>query len=425
MEITLENTGPNTKLLKVQIPSQVVKLAYDDFYMRLGPRAKVAGFRPGKVPRAVLEKNFAQEAKDEVLRTAIPKAYREIVAEKQWHPALPPLVIKIDWKLDDSLYFEAQVDLIPSVKLPSYKGVAVEISTADVTDSDVQQALEHLRDKHAQLVPLTGRGLRSGDVVLVDQKVLVGEHVLEEAKDLTYEMDEKRLSPEIYKELLDGRAGDNKIASMQVPEQYPKKEWAGKPATISLAIKEVKEKKLPEANDEFAKDVGEYATLGELRTKIHENLKNYQQEMVRFQTEGKINEFLVKNAQMELPARLIEKQKKQTHEGAVQKGQAPEKPDEAYWQELTGKVTNQLKLYFIFGQIALAEKIAATEEQVEEKIQEIAKKIGQNAATVREYYKKEDRIEDLRERITQDKVMEFLVAQAKVKTIPAQGGKAA
>ena len=425
MEITLENTGPNTKLLKVQIPSVTVRQAFDEFYARLAPKAKVAGFRPGKVPRAILEKNFHQEAKDEVIRHAIPHAYQEIVAEKQLQPAIPPLILKIDWKLDDSLYFEAQVDLVPSIKLPEYRGIAVEVDPVDVSDGDVEEAICHLRDKHAQLVPLTGRGLRPGDVVLLDQKISVEDQVLEESKDLTYELDEKRLSPEVYRELLDGRAGDNKEASLKIPEHYPKKEWVGKPAKISLAIKEIKEKKLPELNDDFAKDVGEYEGLNDLKGKIRENIQATKAEMTKMQAESKINEFLVRNSKMDLPLRLIERQKKHLHEIAQEKGQAPEKPDDVYWQALTARATDQLKLYFIYKLIANLQNIAPAQTEFEERIAQIARKIGQSPAVVRAYYKKDDRMEDLRERIMQDKVAEFLLSQAKIKTVPVQRGKAA
>ncbi len=407
MEVTLENTGPSTTLLKVQISALRVRQSLDEYYAHLAPRAKVAGFRPGKVPRNILEKNFHEEAKQEVISHAIPDAYQEIVADRKLRPALPPLVTKIDWQLDDSLYFEAQVDLVPAVKLPQYKGIAVEIAASAVEDKDVQEALDHLREKNAQLIPLTARGLTPGDVVILDQKVSVGDHILDQAKDVTYEVHEKRLSPEVYKGLLGAKAGEtHEVAIVH----------AGKPATVHLSVKEVKEKKLPELDDAFAKDVGEYANLAELKDQIRKNLEQYQKEMQRLQTESKINEFLLQNSTLDLPQRLVQKQTKHMVEAAVKKGEAPEKPELAYVQAMEKRAEEQLKLYFILATIAEAEKIQPTDAQLEEKIAEIAKKVGQGVSLVRDYYKKDGRLEDLRERLQSDQVADFLIAQAKIKT---------
>ncbi len=419
MEITLEPIGPSAKLCKVLIPAVRVAAAFDAYYARLAPNAKVSGFRSGKVPRHVLEKNFHQQAKDDVINHIIPEAYQEIMAEKQLRPALKPMILKVDWKLDDSLYFEAQVDLIPQITLPAYKGIAVEIRQREITDKDVAASIEHLRVGIAQLVPLTGRGLRVGDVVILDQKVSVGEQVLEDLKDVTYELDEKRLSPEVYRGLLDARAGDNKTVSTTIPEHYPKKEFIGKPATVALAVKEVKEKKLPEVNDEFAKDVGEYQSLDDLKGKIREGLVKGMKDFVRAQTESKINEFLVQNTAMELPERLIQRQVKHSHEKAVEERQAPEKPDEAYWKALAAGAVNQLKLYFTYLRIAEEEKIIPGDAEVEAKVAEIARKIGQSPSVLMQYYRKEDRLHDVKERITQNKVAEFLISQANVKTSTA------
>ncbi len=416
MEVTLENTGPSTTLLKVQISALRVKQSLDEYYAHLAPRAKVAGFRPGKVPRAILEKNFHEEAKQEVISHAIPDAYQEIVADKKLKPALPPLVTKIDWQLDDSLYFEAQVDLVPAVKLPSYKGIAVEITDSAVQDKDVVEALDHLREKNAQLIPLTERGLAAGDVVIVDQKVSVGEHVLDQAKDAIYDMHEKRLSPEVYKGLLGAKVGETREVTTVVPADYPKKEHAGKPATVHLSVKEVKEKKLPELDDAFAKDVGEYANLAALKDQIRQNLEQYQKDMQRLQTESKINEFLLANTTMDLPKRLVQKQTKHMMEAAIKKGEAHVKPEADYIQNMEKRAEEQLKLYFILATIAEAEKIQPTEAQLDEKIAEIAKKVGQGVSLVRDYYKKDGRLEDLRERLQSDQVADFLIAQAKIKT---------
>ncbi len=414
MEITLENTGSCTKLLKVLVPAARVKHAFDEFYAHLAPTAKVAGFRPGKVPRAVMEKNYQQDARQEVVHHIVPEVFKEVVSDRQLKPAMPPMLTKVEWKLDDALYFEVQVDLIPEFKMPVYRGVSVQIQSTDVTDQDVQEAIDRLREQHAQLIPLTGRGLQGGDVAVVDQKVTIGDQVLEDSKDLMYEMDPKRLNSKIQEALLGAKAGDAREVDMTVPEHYPKKEWIGKPAKVALSVKDIKEKKLPEANDDFAKDLGQYESFSDLAAKVRGSLEKYQKEMERLQIESKVNELLIKNTAIELPERMIEKQKKVMHEAAQEKGQAPEKPDEAYWKVLSQRAADQLKLYFLYQRIAQQEKLAPADAEVGERINAIAARAKQNPAVVREHLTKNERMEDLMEQIVQDKVVDFLVSQAKV-----------
>ncbi len=424
MDITLENLGPSVKLMKVQVPSQRVKSALDEFYALLSPRAKVPGFRPGKVPRPILEKNFQSEAKKEVSEKVIAGVYKEVVDEKQLRPALPAMLMKMDWKLDDSLYFEMRVDLIPDFKLPSYKGIAVEVAKQEVPEGEVEKYLQHLQDNHAELIPREGRAAMTGDVVMVDQRLSVGETLLEESKGLAYPLDEQKMMPEMRKALEGAKAGDLRDVAITVPEQYPKKEWVGKQATLTLAVQEVKERKLPELTDEFARDmVGDCENLADLKNKIRANIEKYRAEMAALETQGKINEYLVKNVRMDLSERLVDLQKDSMHHSAQERGQAPKEPDEAYWKDLAGHAEGQLKLHFAYLKIAEAEKLEPGEADAEKKIAEIAAKIGQSPAVVREYYKKDGRMDDLMERLTKDKVAEFLIAQAKITAVPSQGGK--
>jgi trigger factor len=417
MQVTVENTGPNTKLLKVQIPAPRVKIAFDKFYASVAPKVKIPGFRPGKVPRHVLEQKLEGNAREEVLQKIVPDVIKEIAADKKLQPVIPPLLTKIDWRLDTSLYFEAQMDLVPVVKLPKYRKIPVQVKKQVLDEGEVQKSLEHLRERHGQLSPVTDRGLKAGDVAIVDQKVTVEDKVLEENKDLTLDLSEGKTGPEMIKGMLDAKIGDVREISMKVPDHYPKKELVGKAATISARVKEVKEKKVPELNDDFAKMVGETQTLAELKGKIRESLEKYQKDMIRSQQESQVHEYLLKYTKMDLSERLVESQKQHLHKTAEERKQAPEKPDEVYWQGLTKQAQQQLKLHFIYTKIVAEEKIAPSDAEVDKKLEEIAGQIGQGVAMIKEYYKKENRMEELRDRLSREAAMDVLLSQAKIKEI--------
>lgn len=419
MNVSVKDVNSYRKLLKIEVPVEEVKKVFDDVYREIGSSANIPGFRKGKIPRNIVEAHFKSEARNEALKRLVPESYSKAVSEKKLTPVLPPVVDKVSFDPDKPLQFEAQVDVRPEIKLPKYKGIEIEIKKSAVKDADVDAAMKNLQERNATFEPVAGRGIEQGDFAMLDHEIIVDGKPVDSGKDLLWDIRDDGYFPNMAKGLTGAKAGDVREMETTLPKHYKKGEYDGKKATLKATVKEIKVKKLPELNDEFVKELGGgIKDLAELKTKIREELSKYNEDVNRQQKEGKINEFLIKKTSFEVSPELIEKQIdfliKDENERHKYHG-ASEKTDEAKRREaLKEQAANQVKLYFIFETIAEAEKIDAADAEVDERIKGIASRLGKNYFEVKKFFVAEGKIDTLKDKIREDKVVKFLIEQAKI-----------
>src|SRR5580693_7353584 len=260
--------------LELEIPAETVQKAVERVAKEFARVARVPGFRPGKAPVTLIRRRFADDIKSEVLQSLVPEQIERAVTENKLVPITRPQVDKVDFAESGPVKFRATFEVLPEFELGQYKDLEVEIDDLKVEDSDVDKAIEELRDRAANFVPVEGRPIADGDYAQLKLKGIPagGGEPLEADSVLCHVGAEETMEP--FNENLRGaNVGDHKDFEVTYPADYPDAKLSGKTFHYAVDVLGIKTKKLPELNDEFAKDVSDATSLDELKKKVSENLE--------------------------------------------------------------------------------------------------------------------------------------------------------
>src|SRR5580704_5138890 len=266
--------------LDLEIPAETVQKAVERVAKEFARVARVPGFRPGKAPITLIRRKFADDIKSEVLQSLVPEQIERAVTESKLVPVTQPQVDKVDFTESGPVKFRASFEVLPEFELGQYKDLEVEIEDLKIEDADVDKALEELRDRAATFVPVEGRPIVGGEETM-----------------------------DAFNEHLRGaNAGEHKNFDVAYPADYPDPKLQGKTYSYAVEILGIKEKKRPELNDEFAKDVSEAQTVEDLRNKIRENLEAARSQRQNDQIREKLLAKLVAAHEFPVPQALVEHQ---------------------------------------------------------------------------------------------------------------------
>lgn len=314
---TSERLEANKAKLRVEVPEASLKPALDAAYRRWSNEIRVPGFRKGKVPRQLIDQRVGPEAiREEALRDALPDLYVSALESEELEAIAPPEIEVVSFESGVPIVFEATVDLRPEVVLPEYSDITVEAPSSELRDEDLKDQLDRLRDRFAELETI-GRAARKGDFVVIDLKGYRGEELVEgvSAPDLLHEIGSGQGPPKLDDEVEGSKPGDIMKFTDTVGE------GAGEPAgsgatsdgpqetmevSFTVLVKEVKAKKLPELDDEFAANVGEFETLDELKDDLRQRLGEYQRQVAEQQVRNLVLERFVEAAELKAPERLVD-----------------------------------------------------------------------------------------------------------------------
>jgi trigger factor len=314
---TSERLEANKAKLRVEVPEASLKPALDAAYRRWSNEIRVPGFRKGKVPRQLIDQRVGPEAiREEALRDALPDLYVSALESEELEAIAPPEIEVVSFESGVPIVFEATVDLRPEVVLPEYSDITVEAPSSELRDEDLKDQLDRLRDRFAELETI-GRAARKGDFVVIDLKGYRGEELVEgvSAPDLLHEIGSGQGPPKLDDEVEGSKPGDIMKFTDTVGEGAG--EPAGSSATsdgpqetmevsFTVLVKEVKAKKLPELDDEFAANVGEFETLDELKDDLRQRLGEYQRQVAEQQVRNLVLERFVEAAELKAPERLVD-----------------------------------------------------------------------------------------------------------------------
>ncbi len=314
---TSERLEANKAKLRVEVPDASLKPALDAAYRRWSNEIRVPGFRKGKVPRQLIDQRVGPEAiREEALREALPDLYVSALESEELEAIAPPEIEVVTFESGVPIVFEATVDLRPEFVLPEYSGITVEAPSSDISDEDLNDQLDRLRDRFAELETI-GREARKGDFVVIDLKGHRGDELVEgvSAPDLLHEIGSGQGPPKLDEEVVGSKPGDIMKFNDIMPESSD--ELANQRGVTSdgpqetmvsftVLVKEVKAKRLPELDDEFAKNVGEFETLDELKDDLRQRLGDYQRQMAEQQVRNLVLERFVEAADLEAPERLVD-----------------------------------------------------------------------------------------------------------------------
>ena len=424
MNITVEEISSVKKKIHVEIPLDQVTKEVESLYKEVGAKAKIKGFRPGKVPRNILERYFKDYVKAEAIQKLIQESYPSILSEKDLHPVSPPVIDPGELESGKSFQYSATIEVKPEIKIEGYIGLNIQGKQEVVTEEEVEERLKGLQELHAQLRTIEeSRAVRSGDHVILDYEARMDNKPLEEAKavDFNIEVGGGRFIPALEEKLIGLHPDEKKEIEVSFPEDYGYKKWAGKTISFLVKIKEIKEKILPPLDDEFAKDVGDYSTLEDLKGKLKEGIEKEKQLMFERQLKDQIVDKLIEANPFEVPESMVEEQTKALVSDTTMKLAAQgialkslniseEKLQEDY-REVAKK---QVRTHLILEKISQQEGIIVTDEEVDKRLRSISERTHQKFDVVKRYYEKNELIPGLKTSILTDKTLDFLLGKANI-----------
>ena len=299
--------------LELEIPAENVTKATEKVARDLARVARVPGFRPGKAPVTLIRRRFAEDIQGEVLQSLVPEYLEKALDEKKLVPVTRPAVDKVDFKEGEPLRFRAVFEVLPEFELGDYKNLAVNVDAIETGDVQVDATIENIRERAATFVPVEGRAAQDGDYVLIKLSgIPVGGGEPVQADNILCHIGAEETLESFTENLRAANSGETKKFRSQYPDDYPDQKLAGKAYDYTVEVQGIKEKKLPELNDEFAKDAagekGGFSTLEEMRKIVLKDLEAAKADQQQTQGHEKLLETLVKLHDFPVPEALVEHQ---------------------------------------------------------------------------------------------------------------------
>ena len=424
MNVNVENISSIKKKVSVEIPIDQVAKEINSFYGELGRKARIKGFRPGKIPRNILERHFKDYVKTEVIQKLIQESYPTALSESGLHPVSPPVVDPGEFESGKPFQYSAVVEVKPEIQLEKYIGLKIEGKKGEIKEVEVEERLKNLQNIHAQLKTISDpRPIQPGDFVIIDYEASMENKPLDEGKatDFTVEVGSGRFIPDLEEKLVGLKPDEEKAIEVSFPEDYGYKKWAGKTLSFHVKIKEVKEKILPILDDEFAKDLGDYSSLEDLRLKLREEIEKDKKLILERQLKDQMVEQLLQANSFEIPESLVEEQTRTLVSDTKMRlatqgvdfknlGVSEEKLQGDY-REMAQK---QVRTFLILEKIADQEGITVTDGEAEDRVREISERIHQKFDVVKRYYEKNGLIPEVKAGIMSEKILNFLLEKANV-----------
>ena len=410
--------------LELEIPAEEVQKAVERVARDFAKVARVPGFRPGKAPLPLIRRRFADGIKDEVLQSLVPEQIDKAVKDQNLLPITQPQVDRVDYAENGPVKFHAVFEVLPEFELGTYKDLDVEIESAEVTDADIEKTLSDSRERAATLVPVEGRALAKGDYAqlkLTGTPAAGGDPV--QADNVLCHLGAEETLAAFTDNLVGAQPGERRNFDVSYPEDYPDKKLAGKGYAYAVEVTGIKEKKVPELNDEFAKDVSDSATLEELRGKIRQGLEAERDQRRSAAIRDALLAKIVAAHDFPAPEALVENQMNVRMERAIRSLAAQGLDPRAVnvdWVALRNRqrdrAVEDVKAELILDRIATAENIDASDEDVEREIAALAERSNESAAAVRASLTKQGALDRMKSKLRSDKALAWLEQNAKIRT---------
>jgi trigger factor len=427
MNAELTDISECRKHLDIEIPQEVCDTEITNIAKEFARKAKVPGFRPGKAPVQVVKTRYRDEIISEMMNHLLPKYFSDAVAGRQLDVVHAPHYEKVDYSLGQPLKFKAVFEVYPTLNVSNYNGIpAQEISTV-IADSEIEESLKKLQEESAELAPVEGdRPIQPGDFAEIsyegrvedsDEPPIIGEKAVVEVGGRT-------TVKEFSDNLLGAKTGEEKHFAVEYPPNYPQKTLAGKTTQYKVKVETIKEKKLPELNDELAQSLGQYKSLDELKSKIREDLEKHKKERAEEQLRDRLLEWLETHNEFEIPQSLVERQieirLQRLIRDLARQGINPQRLD-VDWSKIREDQHHQairdVKGSLLLDYIADKESIQVTDDEIEAEIDRIASETNRPGEKVKEVLGRESGMERLKGQIRSKKTLDFLQERANIQPV--------
>lgn len=420
LKIKVTSPKPCIKELKIEVPPQEVTTELEMIFEDIKKVAQVPGFRPGKAPLDIIRLHYTAAAHQKLLDRLIPSAYQQAISAEKITPLELPQIKEVNFKPDQPLSFTAMVSIRPQVKLKNYNGIKLKKKDNSLKEEELTQALAFLQERNAQYHAVENRGVAMDDYIICDLEYSIAGQQIEKKENIWIYLKENAYMTGFVPQVIGAGLNETRKFSLTIPGNFPHKEQAGKAADFTVTIKEIKIKKSPELTDEFAKDFGKN-TLEELKASIKEGLLKEKEMEAKLDVEHQLIDALVKANNFDVPETLVEKQAKSLLEQRVQrllyqgyKQEDVDKQKEILRQQADTDALRQVKSFFIMEKISELESISVTAEEIDKRIEVIARSYQKPAAEVKKYFNDKEMLHELEWELKEGKVKEFLLSSASI-----------
>jgi len=432
-EVKIEEINSVKKKLSFEIPWSDVKSELDSAYLAVGKKARIKGFRPGKVPRKVLELHYRDDAEGEAISNLVSKSYISALEKNDIMPIDQPVIDQKGIDKEQNFSYTATVEIQPVVEPKDYTGLEVEKTEAKVTKKDVDSRLDQLKEMYATLEDVEEeRGLEKGDFAVIDFEVTVDGKEMKElaSKNYMLELGAGMFIPGFEDELKGLKKGESKEVSLTLPDNFEPKQIAGKEGVYSVTVKDIREKKVPELDAEFIKNFEKYETLADLKKDIKKTIGEEKKAAVESDVTKKLVDALLEKNVFDVPSAWIERQiymmTLDTQQRMIRNGMPPDKVMEItanLHDRFQEQATTMVKSTILLNKIAEKESITVEESEIEERLKEMATQSARDLETVKESYEKNNLIEGLKNEILEKKTLEFIKGKATITTAEKKKGE--
>jgi trigger factor len=413
--------------LDLEIPADEVTKKLESVAKEFARVARVPGFRPGKAPVSLIRRRFADDIKGEVVQSLVPQRVERAVTEQKLTPVSQPQVEQLDFTEGQPLKFRAVFEVLPEFALGSYKDLDLEMPVMDVTDDDVNKEIESVRERAAAFAPIEGRPAENGDYLqLKISGTPEGDGEPIQADSVLCHLGAEETMEPFNENLRGANVGDHKNFDVAYPADYPDAKLVGKTYHYAVEVLGIKNKKLPELNDEFAKDVSDATTLDELNKKVREGLEHQRDHKHKELLREKVIAALIKTHDFPVPESLVQHQMDVRLERFVRQlaGQGIDPRAVNFdWATLRSRqkdrASDDVKAELIVDRIATAENIDVTDEEVHHELEHAATHSGESAAAIHARLTKQGTLDRMKAKLRSDKTLDWLAQNSRIRTVAA------
>lgn len=423
MKVTVEELSPSKRALLIELPPERVAQQVEATFRELSRKVQLPGFRKGRVPREILQRRFRADVKDEVLRELIPDSYREALAQADLQPVSQPTVDDVHFHEGEPLRYRAVVEVKPAVAVKDYQGIPLVRDKVEVPDQEIDRALEFLREEVAEYVPMEGWPAMRDDLVILDHEGSLHGKPFKggSGKNLALVLGREGYLPGFAEQILGMQKGESKRFNLTVPADSPRKDLAGRTVEFRVTVKEVKKRRVPELNDEFAKSAGDVDTLVALREKLKQQLLARKTREQEGELKRQLLEKLAAIHEVEVPEAMVEAEAATILEDMLYTlratgGRIEGLSENAETLQAKAKAAGRrrAKESLLLDAVARQEGLTVTEAETEAEIEAMVRAYRQDPAAARRAFEDPTRRAGLTARLLERKALDLLYQQAKV-----------
>ena len=417
-----ETTSSTRREIAVEIPVEEVNRETASLIQKYQKLARIPGFRRGHVPASIIRQRFSEDLKSDVVEALVPRYFRKEADKQGLIPVSQPQVTDLQLKDNEPLRFKASFEVMPEIKVEGYKELRAEKTEVTVTDEEVEQSLNSLREQHATFTSVEGRALADGDYaqVSLDGKPKDGEDKPVHMDEVLVEIAGKNTMPEFTENLRGASPGDERVFEVTYAADATEQRLAGKTFTYTVKVQSIKQKTLPELDDQFATQLGEFKTLDEVRQRIREGMESERKHAAEHEAKDKLVAELVKRSEFEVPEALVDRQIDVRLERGLRALAAQGmKAEDIKKMDLNRlrvgqreQALQEVKASLVLDKIAEEEKIEVSDEEINREIDALATQSKQTPEAIRARLTRDGALDRIRNRIRSEKTLDFLYRQS-------------